>query len=305
MKRWGIMTKTLVVYIFLFLLPIPGVFPKPLFATENPDGLYAKGKYKEAEQAYLKLDMDKPDDLKFRYNRGCAAFRSGSFDAARAAFTSVVRRSSDDDMRFRGLYNLGNTSYKQNDFAAARDYYKQALRIRTDDADTRHNLELAMKALKKQQESSKDQKQDGGSQKDNPKQQGDKSQDKGPNSQGKDQGTKQGPEQSRQQGKPENKGDENQGGSSAQKPDQNQGSRSGQQNKAGQDKQGLNGELKGKNMGTASEAQGTGQAGNSAAMMERKKAEALLNNINENRARLNRLQGAQDGRSVVGSGKEW
>lgn len=307
MKRSDIMTRVLVFSVFVCLLHMPGFsFPKALYAAENPDGLYADGKYKEAEQAYRKLDMDRPDDLKFRYNRGCAAFQSGSFDAARAAFTSVMRRSSDNDMRFRGLYNLGSTSYKQNDFAAARDFYKQALSLRPGDSDARHNLELALKALKKQQEVSKDPKQEDGSEKESGEKQGDKSQDnKDRNSEGKDQDTKQGQGESKQPDKPGNKGDEKQDQPPGQKPDQGQGTQAGQQDKPGEEKQDLSGELKGQNMGKASGAQAAGREGNSAAIMERKKAEALLNNINENRGRMNRLQGAQGGRGVVGSGKEW
>ncbi len=313
MKRRGIVARIPVVYAFVFLVLIPvssfipGIssFTRPLYAAEHPDKLYAEGKYKDAEEAYRKLDMDRPGDLKFRYNRGCAAFQAGSLDAAHAAFTSVVRRSTDDDMRFRGLYNLGNTAYKQGDFAQAGEYYKQALQLRPNDADAGHNLELSLKALKKQQESSENKKQEGGSQKDNSRQQGESSRGNGPDSRDKGQGENPDGRQSGQPQKPEGKGAENKGGASGKEPDQDRGSSSGRQKEPGEGNQDLNGELKGKNMGTATQAQNTDRAGDSAALMERRKAEALLDNISEDRARMNRLQGIQGGRSAVGSGKEW
>ena len=113
----------------VFLLMPFILLPLSLLAAASPDDLYAKGRYEEARQGYEKLDMDNPSDLRFRYNRGCAAFQEGKFDEAKAAFSSVLRRPQDNDMRFRSLYNLGNTAFRQNDFSSAREYYRDALKI--------------------------------------------------------------------------------------------------------------------------------------------------------------------------------
>jgi len=43
-------------------------------AAETPDELYRKGRFSEAEKAYAGMDMDHPKDLRYRYNRGCAAW---------------------------------------------------------------------------------------------------------------------------------------------------------------------------------------------------------------------------------------
>ena len=46
-------------------------------AGEDPDQLFRKGRYAEAEKAYADLDMDHPKDVRYRYNRGCAAYQQG------------------------------------------------------------------------------------------------------------------------------------------------------------------------------------------------------------------------------------
>ncbi|MDM7934422.1 MAG: tetratricopeptide repeat protein [Methanothrix sp.] len=292
MKMRLIPLGLLAVVLYALWMMTPGV----VRAAEGADDLYGKGRYKEAAKAYQKLDMDKPGDLRYRYDRGCAAYMAGSLDEAKAAFASVVRRSTSDDMRFRALYNLGNTAYKQNDFTAARDSYREALKVRPDDADARHNLELSLKALKQQQNRDQQKQGDG------------KQQDKG--QQGKDKGGQTGSQQGQDQNGNESKdGTRDQGkadqGQQGKKPGQQPGRDQGSQGRQGESKQDLKGELKARDMQAGRDGQAAGRPADSAAMMERKKAEALLDNIGEDRAGMRDLQGGRGGRAVVGSGKEW
>ena len=146
-------------------------------AADPPDKLYRQGRFEEAEKAYAKADMDHPKDIRFRYNRGCAAFQNGQYKEAEAAFSSVMRRAKDSDVRFRAGYNLGNTAYKQGDYVSAAEHYKAALAANPDSADARYNLELSLRAIEKmkqqQPEAPKDNSQTGekkeeGKQKNNP-----------------------------------------------------------------------------------------------------------------------------------------
>ena len=116
-------------------------------AAEHPDELYRQGYFAEAEEAYAHLDMDHPDDIRYRYNRGCAAFQRIEYQAARAAFSSVLRRVEDNEMRFRTAYNLGNTAFMQDDFSSAMAYYKQAIFYNPLSEDAKYNLELTLRAL--------------------------------------------------------------------------------------------------------------------------------------------------------------
>lgn len=282
-------------------------------SAEGADALYAKGRYKEAEAAYRKLDMDHPSDLRYRYDRGCAAYQAGSLDEARAAFTSAARRAGDSDVKSRALYNLGNTAYKQNDFAGARDAYRQALAAKPDDADARRNLELSLKALAKQKEQKQGQKGEGA--KDSPGAQKD-----GRDRNSDDQGRQQGKDRQQEKNGQDRKGKDRQQGKDGQdRPgkDQQQGSRGADGSKGpkpGQSagsplehegKQDLSGELKGKNMGGQNEANGNPRGMSPEAAMERKRAEALLDNAGENRARARELKSGQGDGIPVGSGKEW
>lgn len=79
-------------------------------AAESPDELYRKGRFAEAEEAYAQGDMDNPKDLRYRYNRGVAAYQKGDYQTAAAAFASVLRRSQNDDLRFKAATILATPS---------------------------------------------------------------------------------------------------------------------------------------------------------------------------------------------------
>jgi Ca-activated chloride channel family protein len=139
----------LVILVFGFTL---WFYLPPAAAAESPDELYRQGRYDEAEQAYARHDMDRPKDIRFRYNRGCAAFQNGQYEEATAAFSSVMRRTENADVRFKAAFNLGNTAFKQGDYASAATYYKQALVEQQSSEDARYNLELSLRSLEKEKE---------------------------------------------------------------------------------------------------------------------------------------------------------
>jgi Ca-activated chloride channel family protein len=118
-------------------------------AGDHPDELYRQRYFEEAEEAYADLDMEHPEDIRYRYNRGCAAYESLEFGTARAVFTSVLRKTEEHAMRFRTAYNLGNTAFKQDDFSSAAAYYKQAIFYDPGNLDAKHNLELTLRTLQK------------------------------------------------------------------------------------------------------------------------------------------------------------
>ena len=118
-------------------------------AAEHPDELYRQSYFAEAGEAYALLDMDHPDDVRYRYNRGCAAFQGLEYQAARAAFSSVLRKAEDNEMRFRTAYNLGNTAFMQDEFSEAMAYFKQAIFYNPLSEDAKYNLELTLRAVQK------------------------------------------------------------------------------------------------------------------------------------------------------------
>lgn len=152
-------------------------------AANDPDTLYRQGKFAEAQKAYTETDMNHPKDIRFRYNRGCAAYQNSDYKAAAAAFSSVLTRTEDKEIRFKALYNLGNTAFKQGNFESAASYYKQAIICNPGNEDAGYNLELSLLELEKQKKNNKDQrnetKQDSQNKEDKPSRSGENKNHKG------------------------------------------------------------------------------------------------------------------------------
>jgi len=265
-------------------------------AAENPDELYRQGRFEDAEKAYSRSDMDNPKDIRYRYNRGCAAYQNSDFKGAVAAFSSVLRRSDNDEIQFKAAYNLGNTAFKAGNFESAVEKYKEALLLNPENEDAKYNLELALRELEKQK-NKKTQEQNKAGQK-NPGQ----SKDSEDNSDSKDK--KEDAEQKQDQGQDQkNSKDQEQPGrqkdnqeKTPERPDEGQ--------KAEQDKaRDLSGQLKPlQAMPEQDEGQPPDQPG---ALLDRKKAEALLDNLEEDRSRFLRFQIPEDKKQGVQSGKDW
>ena len=259
-------------------------------AGEDPDQLYRKGRFAEAEKVYADLDMDHPKDIRYRYNRGCAAYGKGDYEGAIAAFSSAIVRAGDDTVRFKATYNLGNAVFQKGDFAAAADLYRNALRYNTASEDARHNLELALRKLEQQK---KDQEKKDQEKKDKEKKDG-----KG--------GKKDSPDKKSGGEKGDGKKEQAPGKSEADKKDGAGENNQGQDQEPGKDgaekKPDPSGELK-PLKDLPENAQKDQTPGSAASAADRRMAEALLNNVTEDRSHL-RQPGAVR-RRTVRSGKDW
>lgn len=275
-------------------------------AAENPDELYRKGHFAEAEEAYARLDMDHPDDIRYGYNRGCAGYQNSDYEVAMAAFSSVLRRARDDEMGFKAAYNLGNTAYKQGDFESAVAYYRQSIRYNPTSEDAWHNLELALRGMEKQKKG---------------KARGPKTQPKRDSGQsernedGSEAGTnEESPDQpsqekasNREQSRAQDQGEDNHQAESGEEGEskQEQGDRPDRGQGAEQESpEDLSGELE--PLRSLPEEQKVDQdLGSAGSMIDRKKAEALLDGIEEDLSRFLRFQITQRRRHGVRSGKDW
>jgi Ca-activated chloride channel family protein len=304
--RWTFTIKRFGFLIWLggcSLLPL--LLPHTGLAADPPDQLYRQGRYEDAEKAYAKADMDHPRDIRFRYNRGCAAFQNGQYQDADAAFSSVMRRTKDNNVRFRAAYNLGNTAYKQEDYASAAEYFKAALAANPDSADARYNLELSLRAIEKmkqkQSEAPKDNPQTGDKKEDGKEEKtsenNGQSQNKSPQKQdqNKEDTHKGDGEKSSDESPPEDTaepdGNQNQGSSQEKKPETKS-----DENMAGdlKPRQAMP-ELKKKN----------GQPRTEGLDIDQKRAEALLDNVQENPSALFRFMMPEENRQGTASGRDW
>jgi len=264
------------------------------FAGDNPEELYKQGHYKEAEQAFIKKDMDHPKDVRNRYNRGCASFQNSNYKGASAAFRSALKRTENKQIKFRSAYNLGNSLFKQGDLKSAAHAFSQAIKLNPGDEDSRYNYELALKMIKenkKQEEEKKKEKQD---------KSGD--QDKKGDEKKEDSNKK----QDNDMNKPEDQDKKDQTKESNEKKDgENQNTDNGEDDqnrnneKAEEEKkpdQPEKGGSKGKDADTSKEYQTED--------MNRNQAEAFLNNIDEDPSEINRFR-FRGKEHLPSSGKDW
>jgi Ca-activated chloride channel family protein len=230
------------------------------FCDEDPDILYEKGRFAEAAKLYSERDMDNPRDIRYRYNRGCADYQASDFKGAMAAFASVYKRTEDPEMRFKALFNLGNAAFKQGDLASARVYFQQAILQKPENEAARYNLELTLRAIEKQkkQEQEKEQQK---------QQQEQKSKKEKENQQNKE-NSGQKPSEPKKQPQDQKKSEQDQ--KEQQKPSEPEKQPRDEQNKP--------------QKGKTPEAQEPKPV--QAVPMQKQKAEALLDNIKEDRARF-------------------
>jgi len=292
-RRWMLV----VAWAGLFLVP-------SAHGAEDPDALYKEGRFAEAQKIYAQSDMDHPKDLRYRYNRGCADYQAGDYKGAMAAFSSVLRRAQDKEIRFSAAYNLGNAAFTQGDAAAAAEYYRQAIRIDPKQADARHNLELALRKLEAQKKEKDEKETSSGkegegkeSQEEREKKQ-DKAHEKPASTDAskKDRDSKKDADQ---------KGAEDKSEQARQQEDEGQRSEQGQEQKSDNGApQDLSGELKPREALPESSKEPDGGSA-SASSMDRKKAEALLDNVTEDRSKFLQLQMPEGARRGPVSGKDW
>ena len=298
------MFKYIEILTFFFVF----IFSALALAAEDPDELYRQGRFKEAEEAYTHLDMDHPKDIRFRYNRACAAYQNSDYKGATAAFSSVLRRSKDKKIRFKAAYNLGNTAFKQGDFASAVAYYKQAITYNPENEDASYNLELALIQQEKQKKNkTKDQNKQSRERSSQPQNKENKSED----NKGKKDSDKQSqgktPKQKASQGQDQqDKKDYSESGKKGESKQEKSMENDRGQKAEQESPKDLSGDLKPlQAMPKDGNTEGDKNTGQAISSVDKKKAEALLDNLKEDRSRLMRFQVPEDKRYGIQSGKDW
>ncbi len=277
------------------------LFFSPAAGEEGPDELYRQGRFAEAEKAYADSDMDHPKDVRFRFNRGCAAYQNSDYQSAMASFSSVLRRTQDDETGFKTAYNMGNTAFKQGDLESAADHYKKALLFNTKAEDARHNLELTLRALEKQK---KDKQEESEQQ---PQKDGEHQEEDGETSK-RDQNGKN-PEKAQSEPAEEDPSDQEHPQGDDQQEESSEQEQTGKPQESRQAEQesplDLSGDLSAMNNALPEETEQDQDPGHAPFGIDKKRAEALLNNVQEDRSKYIRLRVPQDKRHGVASGRDW
>jgi tetratricopeptide (TPR) repeat protein len=139
--------------LFLALVPLVLVGAcAPEVAQRNDAGNrhFVRGEYNRALTEYHLAQAQDPDRAELYYNAANAYNRqqqlAPTINQSQRALTGA-----DADLAARTWYNLGNALFDAQAWADAVAAYQEALRNDPHDLDAKHNLELALRYLKKQQ----------------------------------------------------------------------------------------------------------------------------------------------------------
>jgi Ca-activated chloride channel family protein len=110
---------------------------------------YRGGNHPKALASFEAAAATRAQDLRLRFNLADGLYKNGKYDEAAAIFRAIG--SADSPLAGAARYNLGNTLFQKQDYAGAVRAFREALELMPDDLDTRHNLELALRALEEQQ----------------------------------------------------------------------------------------------------------------------------------------------------------
>jgi hypothetical protein len=132
------------------------VLLRPRRATEEGRGEYGRGSHPQALSAFERAAKARPDDPAVRFNVADGLYKNGKYDEAAALFRAL---GADGASPLAGVsrFNLGNSLYQKQDYRGAVQAYRDALRVAPGDESTRRNLELALRALREQEEQQKKQ----------------------------------------------------------------------------------------------------------------------------------------------------
>lgn len=131
---------------------------RPTRLTAEGRKQYADGDHPKALAAFERAAQARPGDARARFNLADALYKNGKFDEAEAQYQALAGDTR-SLLAAPSRFNLGNTRFQKKDYAGAVAAYRDALKLQQGDADTRHNLELALRALREQQQQQQQQQQ--------------------------------------------------------------------------------------------------------------------------------------------------
>ena len=142
-------------YIYLLLLvfvPVAVFSQSDRQHIRNGNKAYRNNTFSKAETEYRKSIAKNIDNAIAQYNLGCAMMQQGNDSVAIAQFEKAAKMEKNSLNRAMAYHNMGYVLQKRQNYSDAIKAYQNALRNNPDDADSRYNLVMCQKLLKKQQQ---------------------------------------------------------------------------------------------------------------------------------------------------------
>jgi len=127
---------------------------RPRRLTAEGRKQYADGNHPQALSAFEQAARTRPQDARGRFNLADGLYKNGKFEEAATLFRSFGEDPG-SPLAAPSRFNLGNALFQKQDYRGAVQAYRDALRLSPEDLDARRNLELALRALKEQEEQKK------------------------------------------------------------------------------------------------------------------------------------------------------
>lgn len=109
------------------------------------------GNFQEAEKDYRNARNVNPSSSIANYNLANALYKQNQYDAAAREFERLTENEKEKDKLSRYYYNLGNTLFQNKKYPESVQAYKNALRNNPGDMDAKHNLQMALRMVSKQE----------------------------------------------------------------------------------------------------------------------------------------------------------
>ena len=136
------MYKSVMWWFFLLIL-LTGCGSPAYQLVNEGNTAFEQQEYEAALDAYHEAKQLEPELLEPTYNAANTYYHQDGHDVASHMLQEVVEQAEGVLAQY-GLYNLGNVFFNQEQYELAIEAYKAALRLKPDDFDAKHNLELAL-----------------------------------------------------------------------------------------------------------------------------------------------------------------
>ena len=133
--------------------------PTPAQVNNSGHEPYLGGDHDSALESYQDAQVRAPESGEPHYNSGNALYRTEEYEEALQSYDESLRHAA-GELRSHGFFNRGNTAFQQEQYPEAVEAYEEVLRMNPDDADAKHNLELALRRMSPEDEQQQEEQQD-------------------------------------------------------------------------------------------------------------------------------------------------